>query len=145
LIEFSPVFLSLAECLEIHRDQIGRYGGAVGIRDLGLLESAVAMPQVGFAGEFLHADLFEMAAAYLFHIVKNHPFVDGNKRAGAMSAYVFLRLNGLDLQASNESFEGIVRAVAEGKADKGRVAEFFRVNVGRSDGGTAPRTSPPRR
>jgi death-on-curing family protein len=92
--------------------------------------------QVGFSCEFLHADLFEMAAAYLFHIVKNHPFVDGNKRAGAMSAYVFLQLNGLNLQASNESFEGIVRAVAvgkadKGKADKGRVAEFFRVQTGK--------------
>ena len=89
------------------------------------------MPQVGFAGEFLHADLFEMAAAYLFHIVKNHPFIDGNKRVGAMSAYVFLRLNGLDLQTSNESFEGLVRAVAEGKADKGRVVEFFREQTGK--------------
>lgn len=131
MTELTPVFLSLAECLEIHRDQIGRYGGAVGIRDLGLLESAVAMPQVGFADEFLHADLFEMAAAYLFHIVKNHPFIDGNKRVGAMSAYVFLRLNGLDLQASNESFEELVRDVAEGKAEKRMVAEFLRVQTGK--------------
>ena len=131
MTESTPVFLSLAECIEIHRDQIERYGGAAGVRDLGLLESAVAMPQVGFAGEFLHADVFEMAAAYLFHIVKNHPFVDGNKRVGAMSAYVFLWMNGLKLKASNEEFESLVRAVAEGKADKGRVAEFLRGNVGR--------------
>jgi death on curing protein len=72
-----------------------------------------------------------MAAAYLFHIVKNHPFIDGNKRVGVMSAYVFLRLNGLDLQASNESFEELVRDVAEGKAEKRMVAEFFRVHTGK--------------
>lgn len=129
MTEPTPVFLSLAECIDIHNDQIGRYGGVEGIRDLGLLESAVAMPQVGFAGEFLHVDLFEMAAAYLFHIVKNHPFIDGNKRAGAVSAYVFLRLNGFELHASNEDFERLVRAVAEGRMDKSKVAEFFRENT----------------
>src|SRR5207245_5063328 len=87
------VFLDLAEVTEIHRDQIERYGGAHGVRDQGLLESALAMPQAGMAGEYFHTDLFEMAAAYLFHLAKNHPFIDGNKRVAAMAAFVFLAMN----------------------------------------------------
>lgn len=76
-------FLHLDDVVAIHLDQIERYGGEAGIRDAGLLESAVAQARATFGGEFLHADLFQMAAAYLFHIAKNHPFVDGNKRTGA--------------------------------------------------------------
>jgi death-on-curing protein len=82
-------FLNLGEVLEIHRDQIARYGGSSGLRDLNLLKSAVAMPQATFDGEFLHTDIFEMAAACLFHIVGNHPFLDGNKRVGAVACLVF--------------------------------------------------------
>jgi len=121
-----PIFLSLGEIVEIHRNQIELYGGDPGIRDLGLLQSAVAMPQAAFGGDFLHGDLCEMAAAYLFHIVQNHAFIDGNKRTGAVAADVFLVLNGLDLTASEAAFEKLVRQVAEGKADKATVAEFFR-------------------
>ena len=78
-----PVFLTRTEILAIHADQLRRYGGAGGIRDEGLLDSALAAPQSAFGGEFLHAGLHEMAAAYLFHLVSNHPFLDGNKRVGA--------------------------------------------------------------
>ncbi|MBI3855807.1 MAG: Fic family protein, partial [Planctomycetes bacterium] len=74
------LFLSTESVQRIHEDQIQRYGGSLGIRDMGLLESAVAMPQAGSGGQYFHTDLYEMAAAYLFHLVKNHPFVDGNKR-----------------------------------------------------------------
>jgi len=122
----TPDFLSFAEVLEIHRDQIERYGGKTGIRDLGLLQSALAMPAAGFGGRYLHGDLFEMAAAYLFHIVRNHPFVDGNKRTGAVAALVFLSLNGMEIEASEDIFEQTVRAVAEGKMDKSAIAGFFR-------------------
>ena len=73
----TPVFLELAEVVLIHRDQVDRYGGAEGIRDLGLLQSALAMPASGAGGQYFHEDLFAMAAAYLFHIVRNHPFIDG--------------------------------------------------------------------
>ena len=73
----SPVFLSLEEVVEIHRDMIDRYGGSAEIRDMGLLQSSVAMPQASFGAEYLHTDLFEMAAAYLFHIVQNHPSLMG--------------------------------------------------------------------
>ncbi len=122
----NPVFLSLGEVLEIHRDQIERYGGDPGIRDLGLLQSALAMPAAGFGGRYLHSDLFEMAAAYLFHIVQNHPFVDGNKRTGAVAALVFLSLNDIEIDADEEEFESMVLSVAQGRADKAAVAEFFR-------------------
>ena len=127
-MSLNPIFLSLGEILEIHRDQIERYGGDPDIRDLGLLQSAMAMPPVGFAGRYLHTDLFEMAAAYLFHIKRNHPFVDGNKRTGAVSSLVFLSLNGIDIEADEEEFEITVLGVAEGKIDKSAVAEFFRKN-----------------
>ena len=69
-----PIFLAVSEVAEIHYDQIERYGGDHGIRDLNLLHSAVAMPMATFSGETLHRGLFEMAAAYMFHIVRNHPF-----------------------------------------------------------------------
>jgi len=71
-----PIFLTLDEILAIHRDQIERYGGAYGVRDMGLLQSAVAMPSAAAYGQYLHTDLCEMAAAYLFHIAQNHAFVD---------------------------------------------------------------------
>lgn len=121
-----PVFLGLDDVLAIHRDQIERYGGSMGVRDLRRLESALAMPQAGAGGQDYHADLFEVAAAYLFHIVKNHPFVDGNKRTGAMAAHTFLKLNGLTLEASNQGFEKVVLSVATGKMGKAAAAEFFR-------------------
>ncbi len=117
-----PIFLSLAEVVEIHRDQIERYGGRPGIRDSGLLQSAVAVPQATMGGEYLHGDLFEMAAAYLFHIVRNHPFVDGNKRTGAVAALVFLELNGVEITPNENELVDMVLSVAQGKMQKGDVA-----------------------
>jgi len=124
----NPVFLTLGEILEIHQDQINRYGGASGIRDIGLLQSAIAMPAASFGGQFLHSDLFEMAAAYLFHISQNHPFLDGNKRTGVVAAIVFLALNAIELDADEEEFEKMVLRVAEGKVGKDTVATFLRDN-----------------
>src|SRR5258708_34604682 len=88
-----PVFLALDEVLEIHEQQIERYGGSPGLRDAAGLESAVATPHVTFGGEFLHASIPAMAAAYLFHLCQNHPFIDGNKRVGANAAITFLLMN----------------------------------------------------
>ena len=124
-----PLFLSLGEIVEIHRNQIELYGGEPGIRDLDLLKSAAAMPEASFGGSFLHGELCEMAAAYLFHIVRDHPFVDGNKRAGAVAAFVFLELNGLSLKADEEAFEDLVMKIAAGTADKTDAADFFRSNT----------------
>jgi death-on-curing protein len=121
-----PVFLDLPEVIEIHRDQIARYGGRPGVRDMPLLQSAVAVPQASFGGRYLHTDLFEMAAAYLFHIVQDHPFVDGNKRAGAAAALVFLALNGVELHVTNRALGDIVLAVARGKTGKAALAGFLR-------------------
>jgi death-on-curing protein len=121
-----PQFLGLEEVLEIHRDQIERYGGRKGVRDRGLLESALALPRAGAGGAYFHADVFEMAAAYLFHIVRNQPFVDGNWRVGAMATYVFLALNGRQLAASEAAYERLVLSIAEERKDKPAATEFFR-------------------
>ena len=121
-----PRFLSVDDVLVFHEDQLANYGGAPGVRDMGLLESAVAMPMAGFGDQYLHAGLFEMAAAYLYHIVGNHPFVDGNKRTGTVTALAFLELNGIEPDIENKELERFVRSVAEGKTDKAAVAEFLR-------------------
>jgi death-on-curing protein len=121
-----PLFLTLEEALEINLDQVRRYGGTAGVRDEGLLLSALAMPQAGFGDQYAHADLFEMAAAYLFHIVKNHPFIDGNKRCGAVAARVFLLLNGFDVDLSQDAAYDLVIATAEGRATKAEIAAAFR-------------------
>lgn len=125
-----PIFLRLDEVLEIHNDQIKRYGGRAGIRDLELLKSAIAMPAAGFGGDYLHTGIYEMAAAYLFHIVRNHPFIDGNKRTGAVASVVFLMMNGVELHADEDTFAKMVLSVAEGKIDKAGITQFFRNNSG---------------
>lgn len=89
-----PLFLTVQEALSLHDDQLRLFGGSAGIRDRGVLESAVAMPASTFDGAHLHSDLFEMAAAYAFHIAQGQPFVDGNKRTALDAALVFLDLNG---------------------------------------------------
>ncbi len=119
-------FMELSEVLDIHRDQINRYGGTIGIRDMELLNSAIAMPAAAFKGELLHTDVYEMAAAYLFHIVKNHPFLDGNKRAGAVTALIFLDLNGYEFHAPDDDLSATVSGVAEGKRNKTDIAVFLR-------------------
>ena len=121
-----PVFLTMEDVTEIHADQIARYGGSPGLRDANLLQSAVAMPESGFGEHYLHTDLFEMAAAYLFHLVQNHPFVDGNKRVGAASALVFLELNRVTVKVTNDALVATVLKVAQGKMGKAGVAEFLR-------------------
>jgi death-on-curing protein len=91
-----------------------------------LLKSALGMPPATYGGQFLHTDIYEMAAAYLFHLVKNHPFVDGNKRVGAVAAFVFLTLNGFNLDAPEDDFAEMVLAVARSDLDKADVAVFMR-------------------
>ena len=125
----SPEFLTLDEILAIHQDQLFRYGGSEGVRDWGLLQSAIAMPAAGFTGEYLHTDLYEMASAYLFNLVQNHPFVDGNKRVGAVAAYVFLALNNLRLTADPIAFEELLMSVARGETSKSEVTCFLRDNI----------------
>jgi death-on-curing protein len=119
-------FLTLAEVVEIHGDQIDRYGGADGIRDVNLLSSAVATPYASFSGSFLHQDIFAMAAAYAYHISQNHPFVDGNKRTALASALVFLELNGVRVMDPKEKLYESMIALAAGKLNKAEFAEILR-------------------
>jgi death on curing protein len=126
-------FLSMEEVIELHRTQIDRFGGLDGVRDSELLESAVAQPEAGFGGAYLHDDVFEMAAAYLFHLVMNHPFIDGNKRVGFHAAYVFLRLNGWIVTMPEDDAYDLVIAVTANTADKPAIADAFRHNSKRAE------------
>lgn len=97
-----PKFLSVAQVLAIHDRAVKRFGGSHGVRDLGLAESAVARPQAGFGGKYLYKNTFDMAAALLQSLLKNHPFIDGNKRTALTSAGIFLKLNGYKLINSHK-------------------------------------------
>jgi death-on-curing protein len=122
-----PLFLSLEHVLRLHARQLDQFGGAEGVRDLQLIESAIAQPRQGFGGEYVHKDIGEMAAAYLFHLAKNHGFIDGNKRVAAASALVFLEINGVDTAVINEDeMEALTLSIADGTGDKQKAAEFFR-------------------
>lgn len=123
-----PIFLTGDDVLRLHEDQINRYGGSHGVRDHGLLESALAQPQAGFGDEYAHKDLFEMAAAYLYHLVQNHPFCDGNKRIGAYAAIIFLFINGFKVRNVEAEFESLVMATACGEKKKPEIATFFQNN-----------------
>lgn len=124
-----PRFLGLDRVIQLHRILIEEYGGSHGVRDLGLLGSAIAQPGSMFDGAYLHGDLFEMAAACLYHIVQNHPFVDGNKRIGSAAAIIFLGLNGIEVEPDEDGLYDITIAVASSKAGKPEVAAFFRDRV----------------
>ena len=123
----APIFLTLADLVLIHVDQVARYGGDPGIRDVELLQSALAMPQASFAGEWLHRDLFEMAAAYAFHLSQDHPFIDGSKRTALAAALVFLDLNGIVLRDPAGSLYPTMMEVAAGKQDKLALAKALRL------------------
>lgn len=118
-------FLELDEVLAIHAESIRRFGGATGLRDAALLESALAMPRATMFGELLHPTLHEQAAAYLFHLVKNHPFVDGNKRVGLGVALTFLGMNSTWVEATNDELVGLVLGIIEGSVSKSEAAVFF--------------------
>ena len=124
-----PVFLNLDEVVEIHNDQIKRYGGLPGIRDIGLLKSAVSMPEVSFAGKYLHTDIYEMASAYLYHIIRNHPFIDGNKRTGTVASIVFLLMNGIEVDIDENNLELLVLSLAGGEIGKPEISQFFKNNL----------------
>ena len=119
-------FLSLEQVLAIHADQVRRYGGGLGVRDLGLLKSALATPQASFSGQYLHPTLHEMAAAYLFHLTQNHPFLDGNKRIGLAAAIAFLGLNDTWLESDPAELLEMVLSVARGEIGKPEIAVFLR-------------------
>lgn len=122
-------YLTLIEILELHRRILKQSGGAFGIRDMGLLESAIAQPRMTFSGEDLYSSLLEKAAALGFSIIMNHPFVDGNKRTGHAATEVFLILNGLEINASVDEQEHMVLAIASGKLGREVFVEWLQHNT----------------
>jgi death-on-curing protein len=103
---------------EVHAEAIAQFGGSDGVRDLALLESAVAAPQASFGGRSPYLDLAEVAGAYLFYLCRNHPFIDGNKRAGLGACIVFLRLNGIEPKSDGPAWEELTMAVAASTIDR---------------------------
>lgn len=125
-----PQFLTLEEVLAIHADRIRKYGGSSGLRDLGLLQSALGNVEATFGGQFLNETLFEMAAAYLYSICRNHPFLDGNKRTALACALVFLRTNKRKIDSPQDDLYDLVIGIAEGRVSKAAVAVFFEQHSG---------------
>ena len=121
-----PRFLTMSEVLLILQDQVRRYGGTYGVRDPGLLSSALAMPSATFEGRYLHRDLYQQAAAYAFHLCQNHPFVDGNKRTALAAALVFLSLNGVELADPKGELYELMMGVASAGVGKDQLAHRFR-------------------
>lgn len=120
------LYLSVDQILYFHRLQIEAFGGSAGLRDRGLLESAAARPQMTFGGEDLYPDLAAKAGALMHSLVLNHPFIDGNKRVGAMAAELLLTINEHDLQATDDEVVEITLAVAQGEVSAEALAIWFR-------------------
>jgi len=119
-------FLTLAEAIEIHTNQIELYGGEYGIRDYNLLNSAIYFPQSTFDSSFLLENLFDMAAAYIYHISQNHPFIDGNKRAALVCGLVFLDFNGVEINDPDGLLYKMMMKVAGGRSSKDDISEILK-------------------
>lgn len=114
----TPNFPNRDEVLLLHADQIATFGGTAGVRDQGLLDSALAQPQATFGGKLLHPTLADQAAAYLYHLSRNHPFIDGNKRTafGVMDA--FIEVNDYRLTLTDDEAYELTMQVAQGQMGK---------------------------
>jgi death-on-curing protein len=120
-----PIFLKKDQVLQLHSNALEDYYGRPGLRDYNLLESAIAQPKSSFDGVYLNESIFKMAAAYYFHISQNQPFIDGNKRAGFLSTFMFLKINGYNLNSSNDVTYPFLIDVAEGRKTKDDLAKFI--------------------
>jgi death on curing protein len=118
-------FLEKSTLLVFHEDHLRLYGGKKGIRDHGLLDSALAQAQASFDGDTVHPNLFHMAAAYGYHLCQNHPFIDGNKRTALVAMYLFLHVNGYQIKADNKSLFAIMIGVASGVVGKQELADYL--------------------
>lgn len=125
MVHFLPEELIIV----IHDDQIRLYGGTYGVRDAASLDSALHMPPAQFDGRYLHTTIFEIAAAYDFHLSQNHPFLDGNKRTAGMAMLAFLKRNGLEPVADEFDYYRVVMAVANGAMGKRELAEWLQSAV----------------
>jgi death-on-curing protein len=122
-------YLGLAEVTELHRLVIEAFGGSHGIRDLGALESALAQPRMSFGGEDLYPTVVEKAVALGFMLVRNHPFLDGNKRVGHAAMETFLVLNGFEIEAETDEQEHLMLALAAGDVDRSGFLKWLRDHV----------------
>lgn len=120
-------YLTLIEVLELHRRIIEQSGGALGVRDFGLLESAIAQPRMTFGGEELYSSLIEKSVALGFSIIMNHPFVDGNKRTGHAAVETLLILNGMEISASVDEQERFMLTIASGEMGRKEFVEWLQV------------------
>lgn len=125
--------LTVSMIREVHAAALADFGGSDGLRDESLLESAVAAPKATFGGHSVYADLVEVAAAYLFHLCRNHPFVDGNKRAALGACLLFLRLNGRSSAPDGDAWEQLVLDVAASRLDRDATTARLRVLVPPAD------------
>ncbi|HMQ14771.1 MAG TPA: type II toxin-antitoxin system death-on-curing family toxin [Phycisphaerae bacterium] len=125
----SPRFLSLEDVLTLHAIAIADQAGDATLRDRAALESAVAQPQQQVGGQYLHQDIPAMAAAYAFHVARNHPFLDGNKRAATAAMIAFLSDNGWAFNAAADEAEPVIRQMAAGSLDKSAFTEWLRQNM----------------
>ena len=122
-------FISLDQAIYLHELSIKNFGGRSGIRDYGLLNSAINLPQTTFLGKYLYKDIFEMACAYAFHLIKNHPFVDGNKRVGVLGAIIFFEINGYKVNFTNEELVDFGLAIACSKINKTEIVRIFKNKI----------------
>lgn len=120
------VFLTVDHVRLVHREALERFGGLQGVRDAALLESAVAAPRATFGGDSLYGDLVEVAAAYLFYLGRNHPFLDGNKRTALGSCLLFLLLNGLEPKADGPHWERLTLDVASARLTRDETTSRLR-------------------
>jgi len=118
--------------LTIHADLLQRYGGRPGLRDPGLLESALAQPMISFGGKYANKTLFDKAAAYGFHVCKNHPFIDGNKRVAFVLMDVFLQENGWQITADEEEAYATMMGLASGQITKAQLSLWLKKHSSRS-------------
>ena len=123
------VFITIEEVYRLHKGLIEEFGGIHGIRDEGLLDSAINTPKATFFEQYLHSDIYEMAAAYAYHIIKNHPFIDGNKRTGIGICVIFLGKNDIWLKMTQEEFYDLTIKIATSEISKEEVAEIFREKI----------------
>lgn len=122
-------YLSLSEMLELYRAVIAQSGGAAGIRDSAALDSALAQPQMTFGGEELYPTLAEKASALGFALIRNHPFLDGNKRAGHAALETFLVLNGFEIEAPVDEQERVILQVASGEVGRDEFTAWIRSHL----------------
>ena len=124
-----PIHLTVERVREIHQQVINRFGGSDGLRDHSLLESAISAPQATFGGESLYEDMVEIAAAYLFYLCRNHPFIDGNKRVALGACIVFLKINGFKPKADGPEWESFTLNLAASRLDRDQTTGRLRTLV----------------